>query len=247
LEIVQNPAAAAEWIPKIPWSADIIGGWSRNLSANLRRESMCAKKTAEPNEEQISDGFESTEKLERIREIVFGAQMREYTQRFENLNRDVERLQQENARLNEQLAEQNRLLAQQLSEQNSQLISSIQEQGGNLNQKLQELDNRQGSQVRALDERLSAQLQDSEKRHSARMQDLDSKYAQRSDELQRSLRESEESIRVDLRQNAEALGHAKVDRVSFGDMLVQLGDSLKDSQNSGMVVDLLEDLMDEID
>ena len=62
---------------------------------------------------------------------------------------------------------------------------------------------------------------------------------QRSDELQRSLREAEESIRADLRQNAESLGHAKVDRISFGDMLVQLGDSLKDDQASGMAVDLI--------
>ncbi len=53
---------------------------------------------------------------------------------------NVKRLQQENARLNEQIAEQNRLLVQQLNDQNSQLVSSIQEQGVSLGQELQELD-----------------------------------------------------------------------------------------------------------
>lgn len=208
---------------------------------------MCAKKAAETTEEKVVGGIESTEKLERIREIVFGAQMREYAQRFDNLTRDIERLQQENARLTDQLVEQGRLQAQQMNAQSSELTSSIQEQGSKLSQQLQELDSRHGAQLRQLDERLTANVKDLEKRHNGRLQDLDTKYAHRGDELQRSLREAEESIRVDLRQNAEALGHAKVDRVSLGDMLVQMGSSIKDNQNEGMVVDLLEDLMGEIE
>ena len=43
---------------------------------------MCAKKADETTEEKVVSGIESTEKLERIREIVFGAQIREYAQRF---------------------------------------------------------------------------------------------------------------------------------------------------------------------
>ena len=52
--------------------------------------------------------------VDRIREILFGGQMREYEQRFQAMQRDLERLQQELDRLNEQLGSQD-------SEQNKKL------------------------------------------------------------------------------------------------------------------------------
>lgn len=48
----------------------------------------------------------SSQDVERIRDIIFGTQMRDYQQLFEALQRDVARLQQELDQLNEQLAEQ---------------------------------------------------------------------------------------------------------------------------------------------
>ena len=44
--------------------------------------------------------------VERIRDIIFGTQMRDYQQQFEELQRDLVRLQQDIDQLNEQLAEQ---------------------------------------------------------------------------------------------------------------------------------------------
>jgi predicted nucleic acid-binding Zn-ribbon protein len=49
---------------------------------------------------------ESAEEVERIRDIIFGSQMRDYDQRFQTVQRDLERLQQEMDRLAEQLADQ---------------------------------------------------------------------------------------------------------------------------------------------
>jgi chromosome segregation ATPase len=48
----------------------------------------------------------SSQDVERIRDIIFGTQMRDYQQQFEALQRDVARLEQEIEQLNEQLAEQ---------------------------------------------------------------------------------------------------------------------------------------------
>ena len=50
--------------------------------------------------------MESVQEVERIRDIIFGTQMRDYEQRFQTVQRDLERLQQEIDRLTEQLAEQ---------------------------------------------------------------------------------------------------------------------------------------------
>ena len=49
---------------------------------------------------------ESTQEVERIRDIIFGTQMRDYDRQFQTLQRDLERMQQEIDRLNEQLADQ---------------------------------------------------------------------------------------------------------------------------------------------
>jgi len=49
---------------------------------------------------------ETVEEVDRIRDIIFGHQMRDYEQRFQIVQRDLERLQQEIDRLTEQLADQ---------------------------------------------------------------------------------------------------------------------------------------------
>ena len=48
----------------------------------------------------------SSQDVERIRDIIFGTQMRDYQQQFEAVQRDLARLQQDIDQLNEQLAEQ---------------------------------------------------------------------------------------------------------------------------------------------
>ena len=50
---------------------------------------------------------ETTQEVERIRDIIFGTQMRDYDRQFQTLQRDLERWQQEIDRLNEQLAQDN--------------------------------------------------------------------------------------------------------------------------------------------
>ena len=52
--------------------------------------------------------LQSTEEVGRIREIIFGSQIRDYQQRFDAAARDLDRLQQALDRLAEQLADQDR-------------------------------------------------------------------------------------------------------------------------------------------
>jgi len=49
---------------------------------------------------------ESAQEMDRVRDIIFGPQMREYAQQFQTVERDLERLQQEIDRLAEGLADQ---------------------------------------------------------------------------------------------------------------------------------------------
>ena len=61
------------------------------------------------SDEQVeaSAPMEAPQEVDRIRDIIFGPQMRDYEQQFKNVQRDLERLQQELDRLTEKLADQN--------------------------------------------------------------------------------------------------------------------------------------------
>jgi hypothetical protein len=50
--------------------------------------------------------MDPSQEVDRIRDIIFGSQMRDYEQRFQNAQRDLDRLQQEIDRLTEQLTDQ---------------------------------------------------------------------------------------------------------------------------------------------
>jgi chromosome segregation ATPase len=58
------------------------------------------------SEEQSSSPTGTPEEVDRIRNIIFGAQMRDYDQRFQTIRRDLGRLQQALTRLSDQLSEQ---------------------------------------------------------------------------------------------------------------------------------------------
>jgi chromosome segregation ATPase len=61
------------------------------------------------SEEQVgaTAPMEAPQEVDRIRDIIFGPQMRDYEQQFQNVQRDLDRLQQELDRLTEKLADQN--------------------------------------------------------------------------------------------------------------------------------------------
>jgi predicted nucleic acid-binding Zn-ribbon protein len=59
---------------------------------------------------------ESAQEIEHIRDIIFGAQIRDYNQRFQTIQRDLERLQQEIDRLAEQLVDQDSAQRKKLQE-----------------------------------------------------------------------------------------------------------------------------------
>jgi len=55
---------------------------------------------------QATPRADTPQEVDRIRDIIFGPQMRDYEQRFQTVQRDLDRLQQATDRLNEQLADQ---------------------------------------------------------------------------------------------------------------------------------------------
>ena len=165
---------------------------------------------------------ESTEKVERIREILFGAQLREYGQKFDLLQRELARLQQEVGRLNEQVREQDKTLRKQMREESDRLVAQLQDQ----------------------DARQTQQLQASEQRQLQQLHDLDQRHTQHAQQFGEQIRRSERALLDELGHVAVQLNHNKADRDTLGALLIDLGTNLKSNdpvplQKVTDVVDLL--------
>ena len=177
------------------------------------------QKSAVTSQDLAGSVTESTEKVERIREILFGSHLREYGQKFDLLQRELVRLQQEVGRLNEQLREQDKTLRKQVREESDRLVSQLQDQ----------------------DARQAQQLQAAEQRQLQQLHDLDQRHTQ---QLGAQIQRSERALLDELSQVATQLNHNKADRSSLGALLMDLGASLKSNDPAPLnkvadIVDLL--------
>ena len=168
----------------------------------------------------------STEKVDRVRDIIFGTQMRDYTQRFDTISRELARLGQEVTRLTEQMQEQDKRLRKELRQESDRLLAQMQDQ-----------DKAQQQQLQAVDQRLSEQL------HL-----LDQKHTTSAQSLAGHLANVEQLLRNELHDLSRQLNSNKVDRPSLGELLIALGTGLKTEEPAPLQIsnDLLDQLSEEL-
>jgi len=82
---------------------------------------------------------ESVQEVERIRDIIFGPQMRDYDQRFQTVQRDLDRLQQGIDRLTKQLADQDSSQSKKLQDLRREMRKADDDLRDELRQTAQEL------------------------------------------------------------------------------------------------------------
>ena len=124
-------------------------------------------------ENQGGSSLGSMQDVGRIREIIFGSQMRDYEQRFRLLQRDLEGLQGE--------------------------LESLREQ------------------TSAQDKELDKKLQ----------------------KLRDDMRQSDDGLRAEMREAVDRLTTEKVDRSTLGDLLIELGNHLKQDSALGSLLESL--------
>jgi chromosome segregation ATPase len=165
---------------------------------------------------------ESGDKVERIRELIFGSHMRDYAQKFDLMSREVSRLNREIERLNQQLRDQETTFKRQLRDEVERINAQAQEQ-----------DRRQAEQLQDLDRRQTQELETLEQKHSQRMQEMD-----------RVALAGDRDLLEKLRELTDQLNDLKVDRTTLGDLLVELGSGLKKDAPAPLTGDL--DVLDQL-
>lgn len=201
---------------------------------------MSAKKAAKQSIENID--VESAQKVERIRNIVFGSQMREYEQRFTTINRDIARAQQEIAQTNEQLLAQGKQLSGQIHDLGERLNARLNEQVQLLTKRIDDVERAQAAKMGELDERFTKQLHAQESELARQVKALTEDATEQTKRLQQAIHTLDEDIRAELRSHAERLGETKMDRTTLGQLLIEMGNDLQEGIGGSVFSKLMHDL-----
>jgi chromosome segregation ATPase len=190
---------------------------------------MSAKETKVLSEER------SVAEVERIREIIFGSQMRDYDRQFATvvdqlgqLNKDLEALR---AALDQQGADQDertRELQEETRQRRSELNQELSGRIGQLEAKITQVQDEARRSRDELHNEMSSRLE---------RQDTEQKSQLR--KLAAELRQQNQDLRNDLTAALNALEDKKTSRSDLGDLLEEMGMRLK---GQGEIAELLEQL-----
>lgn len=178
--------------------------------------------TATPPDQLVS-ATDSAEKIARIRDLLFGPHLREYTQRLTTLSHHLQKLAQETARLAEVVEGQETRFTHLLHQETERLTVQFQEQGKRVQQ-----------QVRQLDEQVMEQLREQAQVHTQQL-----------NELAQGVAATEQSLRAEWQELAQTLNQRKLDSPTLADLLIDLGHNLKSAAPTPLA--LTPDLIEQLD
>lgn len=192
--------------------------------------------------------------VDRLREILFGAQIEEYERRFTDLHREVQRISADLDETRERLTDLEKTMARRmemLELDTRKLVDDFRRESDrqrNRDTLMQQIatqvrqheDQLKASGETVLDVRKVQTAHESELRSlRAGMIDVRDQIEQRAQALCREIRRTEDDVRAELRRVADRLEYQKTDRKALASMLIELAARL---ETGGTVTDLLEGL-----
>lgn len=193
-------------------------------------------------------------KVDRLRQVIFGAQMQEYDRRFTDFRRDMERILNDLRLVQDSVTEfeknqANRLetLEREVRRSNEELRREIDRLNSreSLVQQITTRTQQQGLAGKSLAEnvndlRTTHNHQDSELRAlKTTLNDTREQHERKLETLRREVRQAEDGLRGELRRITDRLGDQKTDRKALAGMLMEVATRL---ETGNTMTGLLEDL-----
>ncbi len=158
--------------------------------------------------------------VDRIRDIIFGPQMRDYEQRFQGLE---ERLLREAAELRKHVDERFERLHEQMAKEVASLSSHLEEERKARSQSDSDI----LQQLRALNETLERKLEDQGGLTHNNLEQLKAELADNTEQLSKAISTQGDTITKRLNQEVEDLRSAKTDRATLASLLEQIAAKLQ--------------------
>ena len=176
---------------------------------------------ANSEEKNVANGeVREGQNVDKIRDILFGSQMRDYEKRF--------------VRLEERLAKASDALRDDLKKRFDSLESFVQQEIEALGQRLKTEKTERADALKELTreardnaKNLEKKLSQLEEQLSSAQGDLRSRILDQSKALGNEIRKAQTEMEAALEREVEALRHEKTDRETLGDMFSELGLRLK--------------------
>ncbi len=173
--------------------------------------------------------------VNKVRDIIFGSQMRDYNNRFRRFTRDMDKLSKD-------LERKYSDLEMKLEEKAESLSSEVQRGIGELDKKVTEaLDNvsmKEGADFK----KLSDMIDELSKEMMESMERLTNDQNAKFNELRDQLRRNYDELRSELVSEVDSLEDGKVDRFNLAESLIALGMKLKgEGLLDELNIELLED------
>ncbi len=176
--------------------------------------------------------------IDQIRDIIFGAHLREYTSRLDKAESDISAIQQDvRDRLNDlklTLATELRTAVESIDKRLKTISSSAQEEAADLRQQFDRLNRKFTANIENLDETVEAQriaLRD--------------ELAQTRDSLQNDTRELRSLVLEELDRHFSILREDKLSKDDLAELLFELGMRLKGSEFVPALREAAEERVDE--
>ena len=195
--------------------------------------------TYDPDEPRQEGDFLSpareSNNISRIRDIIFGNEMRDFMRRFRMLDRAVEDHRRET---DERMAALELRINNQLELMRNEIRQGIQEIERKSSERAEELTNRYQTDIRRM-----ADVVDSTQRDlNDRLTQFVTEQGDRLSDLREQIHRNQEQLRATFMEECDSLDGNKVSRYDLGDSLIALGMRLKDDTIlEELSVQLLED------
>ena len=189
---------------------------------NARTKGVRTAMSADPEEKNAANGeLREGANVDKIRDILFGSNMREYEKRFARLE---ERLTKSSDALREDLKKRFDSLESYVREEMESLGQRLKTEKSERGEALKELARESRDNSKALEKKLS-QLED----QIASVQgDLRARILEQSKTLGNQIQKSKEELEASLESEAETLRNDKTDRAMLADLFNELALRLKD-------------------
>ena len=170
-------------------------------------------------EERITE-VSAADNVDKVRDIIFGSQMREYNNRFRRLARDMDKVSRELERKYSDLEIKMEEKAESLS---NELQRGIAELDKKITEALDNLSLKEGADFKKLSDMIDELTRDT----MESMERLTNEQNSRFNELREQLRRNYDELRNELVSEVDSLEDSKVDRFNLAESLIALGMKLK--------------------
>jgi DNA anti-recombination protein RmuC len=161
--------------------------------------------------------------IDQIRDIIFGAQLREYDNRFDKIESDLKILQQDIQTRLEQvklvLTTELRTAFDSVEKKFKSLSTTTQEESADMRQQLDRMNRKFSTSIESLDEAIDSQTSS-----------IRSDFSQSRDQLQEEIRSLKTQVLEELDRRFSVLREVKVSRDDMAEILFELGMRLKGSE-----------------